>query len=26
MTEDGYRNLTAYLPVTVADIETLMAG
>ena len=26
VTEDGYRNLTAYLPVTVADIETLMAG
>jgi Xaa-Pro aminopeptidase len=26
VTEDGYRNLTANLPVTVADIETLMAG
>jgi len=26
VTEHGYRNLTEYLPVTVADIETLMAG
>ena len=26
VTEDGYRNLTANLPVTVADIETLMAS
>ena len=26
VTKDGYRNLTEYLPVTVADIETLMAG
>jgi Xaa-Pro aminopeptidase len=26
VTESGYRNLTAHLPVTVADIETLMAG
>ena len=26
VTEDGYHNLTANLPVTVADIETLMAG
>tara|TARA_B110000503_G_scaffold33303_1_gene54104 strand:+ start:12335 stop:13648 length:1314 start_codon:yes stop_codon:yes gene_type:complete len=26
VTENGYRNLTAYLPVSVADIESLMAG
>jgi Xaa-Pro aminopeptidase len=26
VTEDGYRNLTANLPVTVADIESLMAS
>ncbi|MDC9719503.1 MAG: Xaa-Pro aminopeptidase [Gammaproteobacteria bacterium] len=26
ITSSGYRNLTADLPVTVADIETLMAG
>ena len=26
VTDYGYRNLTAHLPVSVADIETLMAG
>jgi Xaa-Pro aminopeptidase len=26
VTDKGYRNLTAYLPVSVADIESLMAG